>query len=258
MAKKKKQEDDINEDFDMDSSGDINEADDNFGLPDVEFEPLDKSEESEESKESEPEQPKKEEVKQPEKPAYSQGSTYQSSSAESEYELPQGESIAPKIITFAILLIIAAGAIWYFGFYKPKQVAKEKARIEQEKAKARQDSLTRVANLQRMAAEKARQDSIARATELAAQQPKVGEMSTISQRTGRYYVIIGSFIDDDIAKDYAGKLGQQGLSTSLIAPWGNRKFYRLAIADLGSFDEAQAKADELKPTYGEGLWVLKY
>lgn len=257
MAKKKKQDDDINEDFDMDSSGDINEADDNFGLPDVDYEPLETPESSEAKEEPKAEETPKEEkpVETPKREGMGRSTSYESES--STYEAPKGDSVAGKIVTFAILLIIAAGAVWYFGFYKPKQAAKEKARLEQQE-KARKDSLNRVAQQQKLAAaEQARQDSLARIAEQP-EEPEVGQMTTISQRTGRYYIIIGSFIDDDMAKDYADKLGQEGHNTSLIAPWGNRKFYRLAIADLASLDEATTKMDELKGTYGDGLWVLKH
>jgi hypothetical protein len=252
MAKKRNDDDDINEEFGQDSSDDINEADDNFGLPDVEYKTLDESDEPKpESEGSESE--KKSQV-------YSQTSysSEERASSNSGYEPPKAESIAPKLILFAVLLIIAAGAIWYFGFYSPAQKKAEKARIEQQRQAAEAEEAARRAEQQRLARERAVQDSLARVAAAQAEVPEVGIMTTISGRTGRYYVVVGSFVDDDLAKDLANKLGQDGINTSLIPPWGTRKFYRLTMSDLESFDEAQARADELKPTYGEGLWVLKY
>ena len=71
-------------------------------------------------------------------------------------------------------------------------------------------------------------------------------------------MVVNSFIDDDLAADFANKLAGEGVSSSLIPPFSDKKFYRLAVSDHESFDEAQSNADQLKATYGEGLWVLKY
>ncbi len=79
----------------------------------------------------------------------------------------------------------------------------------------------------------------------------------ISAPQGYYYVIVGSYIDKDLATDYAKKLPKQ-LTLTLIAPPKGRHFFRLAIDQATSFEEAKQKADSLKEAYGEQLWVLKY
>ncbi|MBW3544364.1 MAG: SPOR domain-containing protein, partial [Bacteroidetes bacterium] len=88
--------------------------------------------------------------------------------------------------------------------------------------------------------------------------PKEGSVTAITARTGRYYVVVGSFIDGDMAGDYAKKLAAAGRQVTLIEPSGNRKFYRLGIMDAGSFGEASAQLDDLKSTFGQEIWVYKY
>jgi len=61
-----------------------------------------------------------------------------------------------------------------------------------------------------------------------------------------------------LAKGYGNKLAAEGISTSLISPFGTVKYYRLAIASPESFAEAQGNADEIKENYGAALWVLKF
>ncbi len=85
-----------------------------------------------------------------------------------------------------------------------------------------------------------------------------GTLTTINAPTGRTYVIIGSFFDEDLARDYGAKLGKEGVSTTLIMPSGNKKFYRLSVEDFGSITEAVNSLDGLKANYGNSLWVIKY
>ena len=82
--------------------------------------------------------------------------------------------------------------------------------------------------------------------------------TTISEPTGRYYIVIESFVDSDMAADYGKELAGKGMSTALLSPQGKRKFHRLTVGDFGSFVEAQEDANKLKAEYGDDLWVLKY
>lgn len=85
-----------------------------------------------------------------------------------------------------------------------------------------------------------------------------GTVTQLNSSTGRYYVIIASFIDDDLGMDYGKKLAKQGVGTTLLAPKSARGFYRLAIADFVSLQDAAVKAEEAKSTYGNNVWVLRY
>jgi len=109
----------------------------------------------------------------------------------------------------------------------------------------------------------ARADSVAQANAAAADSgpelsPDQGEISTISSRTGRYHVIIGSFFDGDLANDFAKKLAKDGISTTIIAPYGKVRFYRVSLAQSESLQQATAKAEEVKATFGSGVWVIRY
>ncbi len=80
----------------------------------------------------------------------------------------------------------------------------------------------------------------------------------INEPTGRYQVIIASSIDVDLVRDYANKLAQQGMTCNILAPQGNKKFHRLSVANYASLNDATIKAEELKSTFGENVWVIRY
>ncbi|EMR02889.1 SPOR domain-containing protein [Cesiribacter andamanensis] len=89
-------------------------------------------------------------------------------------------------------------------------------------------------------------------------QPAVGQITTISGRTGRYYVIVGSFIDSDMAADYAVKLSKQGHNVTIIEPVGDRKFYRLGVKEGDTFSQLSEELDTYKSTFGQDIWVVRY
>jgi LPXTG-motif cell wall-anchored protein len=101
-------------------------------------------------------------------------------------------------------------------------------------------------------------EPIMEAEEWVPTKPESGEITTISGRTGRYYVIVGSFIDSDMAADYAVKLSKLGNTVTIIEPTGNRKFYRLAVKDGESFDELNEELDTFRSTFGQDIWVVRY
>ena len=88
--------------------------------------------------------------------------------------------------------------------------------------------------------------------------PAEGTIETLADRTGRYYVVVSSSVDGDLAMDRAKKLSASGKSTKIIPPFGKWKYFRLCIADFDSFAGAQSNADASKAEYGDALWVLKY
>jgi hypothetical protein len=249
MARRKKQNE---EDATNENTG--NESDDSFGLPEIEYEPIrrdDTSESTSSYREPEPE-PQQE-------PDYSNDERVQEEQVTEEsyrYTPYQEEpSIWPKVLGILLVIVLALGATWYFVIYQPKE--KERIAAEQAEAaaretarKAKEEEENRI-RLQRQAAEQRRLDSLAAI-------PKEGTIETLNDRTGRYYVVITSALDRDLLMDYARKLSDQGVSTKIIPPFGKHKVSRMAISEGDSFDDAQAKANELKVQYGDGVWVLKY
>ncbi len=80
----------------------------------------------------------------------------------------------------------------------------------------------------------------------------------INAPTGRYHVIVASSIDKDLVHDYGDKLAKQGMMCNILAPRGNRKFHRLSVADFALLNDAAVRAEQLKSTFGEEVWVIRY
>lgn len=252
MARRKKQNE---EDISNENTG--NDSDDSFGLPEIEYEPIRRDEPTEStsasSGDNEP-QPQQEENSYA---GFGQDQHEEPVSGEPYRYTPYQEesSIWPKVLGILFVIVLALGATWYFVIYQPKQ--KERIAAEQAEAaareaarKAREEEENRL-RLQRQAAEQRRLDSLAAI-------PKEGSIETLSERTGRYYVIITSALDRDLLMDYAKKLSNEGVSTKIIPPFGKHKVSRMAVSEGDTFDAAQTKANELKAQYGDGVWVLKY
>jgi type IV secretory pathway VirB10-like protein len=219
-------------------------ADDNFGLPDIDYKPLDRTEPAPEIA-PEPVQ----EVEQPvaeEKPTY----TYETSSYA---EASEPGSLLPRVFAIALMVALALGATWYFAVYRPNVNAEEKA-LQEKRIKDKEEAeRKRLAEEQRLAEERRL------AAEAAANaKPTEGSIETLTDRTQRYYVVAASSIDADLVMDFARKLSAKGVTCKIIPPYGKVKFSRLTIADGDTFAAAQAQADALKAEYTDALWVIKY
>ncbi len=207
---------------------------DNFGLPNMEFKPLDQLD-----KTSAVEDPAEEESSARE-------------AEETNYDEEEGGSKAPMVIAVIIgLVVIVAGFLIYQFVYKPKQ---EKARLEQ-LAKIEADKKVE-ADRQAQLAEAERMKREAEAAANA--KPAEGAIETLTNRTGHYFVIVASAIDGDLIMDQAKRLSAKGTGSKIIPPFGKWKFYRLGIGDYDSFASAQSSADAAKAEYGITLWVMKF
>jgi len=239
MAKNKKDDGDQPDQ----NSGNADDSADNFGLPDVEYKPLDR-----------PVEVVSEPVREPEQPHFERSEESGSESPDYSYEDDEPSSKAPVVISLIILVVIVvAGFLIYKYWYVPK------AEKERRELADRANEEKRKADEVRLAQEKADEerkrmeaDSLAKAT------PAQGTIETLSERTRRYFVVVSSNIDDDLLMDYAKKLSAKGVSSKVIPPFGNTKFYRLAIADFDTFSAAQSSADVSKAEYGSALWVIRY
>ncbi len=85
-----------------------------------------------------------------------------------------------------------------------------------------------------------------------------GAVSPLGSRTGNTYVIVGSFIDDDIANDFARNLSAQGKNPAIIPPFGGAIYYRVAIAGYPTLSQAQRNIDNHRSEFGQDVWLLKY
>ncbi len=202
---------------------------------------------------------------------------------------------AALILIIVLLVLVAGGASFYFLKYKPDQEAKEKARLEQiarEEAekKARELEAQKQANYddlinnadvefqnenweaaKAMYAEASTlypdqnypQGQIAlidaKLAELAAiEAAKPGTIESISSRTGKYYVILSSSIDDDLAMDYAVKLSKEKINVTILKTTDKKHtYFAVSPANFDTYAEAEAAMDNFS-SYGSGLWVLKF
>lgn len=230
MAKRKDKDPQENENL-----NDGNNAEDSFGLPDIEYKPL-------ENPEQEHSQTN---VEEPVRESY----TYK----------PEEEpkSNAPVIIAVIIgLVLVVAVFLIYQYVYKPQAAEKQKKELAAKAAdKQKKEEAARLAR-EKEAEEQRKRDEAA-AAEVA--KPAAGTVETLSSRTGRYYVVVASAVDDDLIMDYANKLSAKGTGSKIIPPFGKWKFYRLTIGgDFDTYALAQTSADSVKPEFGEGAWVIKY
>ena len=219
-------------------------TEDNFGLPDIELTPLDQKVETPAPAPT---------------PAYEQpAQPVVTAPEEKEEDVPVFEeeetrSSASLAITLIVAIaVIAGGFLIYWYVYKPKADKEKKeqaARIEQ--AKKEKEEAERLAK-QREEEERRKREEAANA------KPAVGNIETLSAKTGRYYVVIASSVDGDLVMDQAKKMSKEGKSSKIIPPFGKWKFYRLAVADEDTFAAAQTNADGLKGQYGTGTWVIRY
>jgi hypothetical protein len=114
-------------------------------------------------------------------------------------------------------------------------------------------------------------------SELESAPKAIGAISEISQPLDKYYLIVASFLDNDLAFDYAEKLILSESNVIIIPPFSTSKFTRVALEyetlDNKIFfiptrriflkvvdDEiiANIGLDKYKDEFDEQLWVLKY
>ncbi len=240
----------------------LNEADDSFGLPDLDYKPLD--EESSEEPVVEPEEDSAVEEEENTEDSYTSSYSEESEEEEQEeekpalrYQMEEESSNAPKIIGGIIGVLVLAAVIWYFGFYGPQQkkiAEAEKAKQEELDYKKAQDA---------KAALKKKQEAEAAAAEAAQVANEVeentdAEVEILSERSGRYYIVLESFIDEDFAKDFGNRIAQEGTPSFLIPPYSKKKMQRVAIGGYDSMEEAESGLNNLPEEYGTGKWILKY
>ncbi|HEX6226580.1 MAG TPA: hypothetical protein VFZ52_19300 [Chryseolinea sp.] len=285
MARKKKQPTE-------EPQENLDNTDDTFGLPEVEYQPLKRDEPVKAEEPVLPDEPITPEEKIviinestqviPEPPAAPdpatqfreselaepepvQENTYEEKRTyESEHQTYQPTytykeepaNIWPKVLGVLLLLAIIGGVVWYLAVYRPKQ---EQARLEQErKEQAFQEEARRKEDERRAAAKRAEDEAKNAAAQVEAK-PAIGTIETLSGRSGRYYVVIASSIDGDLIMDYAKKLSATGVSTKIIPPFGKSSFHRLAVAEGDTYATTQETADGMKGgDYGNKVWVVKY
>lgn len=245
-------------DEDWNSEHNREEESDDFGLPDVSYDPLDREQES--SQED-----------------YSYGNSYSESSYEEEsdtyenqeysndvynqpdedFEDEQDNSTKVLLIILGILIVLGGLFAIYWFVIKDQESEPEIVETVPEQTQPEQ---------QQQQPEAIPDDAFTPQEETTEEQPteettpttSQGNIVKIASTSGEYYIVIGSFVDDDLAIDYGRELAAQGVSTYLLDPVGDNKFYRLAVDRFDTWSVAANQMEDLKATFGNNIWVLKY
>lgn len=213
--------DDQNKRPDEEANADQFHADNEFGLPEVEYSPLER-EQSEIAEDR-----------------------FQPESIQSRQNIQpkQKKSSWPMWMALVVILLLAGIFVYFFVFKDNAndQIAKNKQQnagtvVIEEKPKPIEEP------------EETVEPEVA---------PK-GSVSVISSRTGKYHLIVGSFIDSDLARDFAAKLADEGNNAKIIEPSGTRKFYRLSVKEAESIPQLETELEEMRAKYGENVWIVKY
>lgn len=239
------------------------EDDDHFGLPDPNFKPLEELGAEKSEAIAVPVLPTPSPVEEVEHPS----ETIYEPEEEAPFEedlpvVPQPSDVPPdrdrfekeeqrkrRNVLLAVLIpaILLIAGFFVYQYFRSVSFEKEKAAEAARKAQEEQ-------RLKEEQAKKAKEIPVIKAPSI----PESGTIQTLTEKTGRYYVIVHSSIDGDLIMDQAKKFSAQGLSTAIIPPFGKWKFNRLAITSEGTFSLAQQQAEQLKEKYGQDLWVLRY
>ena len=150
------------------------------------------------------------------------------------------------LILIIILLLILVVVYYFFIFSKteePEKLPVEKEVTEQPVEEPIKEEETPVEELPVVEEPEA---------------PVKGEILTISSRQGRFYVVVGSFFDEDGAEDKAMEIIESGINAYVITPQGGQPYTRVGIEESATLQEATTKLETLKGTFGNNIWVLKF
>ena len=235
-------------------------SDEDFGLDDIELEPV--SDSSEEGKTPTPipdpvenietdgkKEVKKEIEKKVEKEetkpfAFNTGDKKvkpvkenQSSSTNSKKKEEEKKDNSIMILVIVLVFVVIAALLYFFVFKKDKPEP-EPVKIEQPRTQPQPEPQPE--------------------PEPEPEPEPIAELFTISAPEGRFYVVVGSFYDGDLAEDKAKAIVASGTSAYVLKPQGGIQFHRVGIVPSESSASAEELRSGLLETYGENIWVLKY
>jgi cell division protein FtsN len=220
--------------------------DENFGLPEkISLKPVQR--EPKETETLKKEEPYSNPVSQPAKPV-----------------TPQVRHVPPKkdyslLITFLIVTLVAAGAVYYFMFYKKgdKQVAENKTeQVTDPNAGDTTETETKTSDP--VETKESTTDNKTNTSNSGTNSGISSGETTITEKVNRYHVVVGGFSVKDNAERLRTELEGKGYPSRIIAPNKNTTLYRVTIGDFDTMKEALAKANTSKSEFQSAPWVLKY
>ena len=182
------------------------------------------------------------------------------------HEEEEEESSREGLIVAAIIgfLVLVGLAVYIFGFGGKEQIASWFGEEKTEQPKLATTPKAEEEATLEPAPEPVYEESEPMATqeEIVPETPAtVGaydNIEAITAPTGRSYIVVGSFVDEDLARDFGNQLLENGTGIRILAPTERAPLmHRVAVADFDTFGEASAQIGEYTLTYGDA-WVLKY
>lgn len=202
---------------------------DNFGLPEVNYSPI--------NRENEP------------PPAFEQSSYYVD---EEENDAKKGWIVA-GVISFFVLISLAVYLFLFNGMDQIGALFSDKPQQSIVREAPRAETPVKKPEV----AEKPAQEPEVTA-EVNPLAPYQG-ITTISEPAGFSYIVIASFVDGDLANDFARKMLDRGIGVKIIQPTNRSPLqHRVAVAEYNTFQEAMQELDSFRSEYGNKAWVLKF
>lgn len=85
-----------------------------------------------------------------------------------------------------------------------------------------------------------------------------GSTTLLSAATGNIYVIVSSFLTEELARKHADILAAEGENPSIIPPFAQGRQYRVAVSDYATLSAAQAALVQHREEFGNDAWLLRY
>ncbi|MEN0016581.1 MAG: hypothetical protein AAF706_03115 [Bacteroidota bacterium] len=85
-----------------------------------------------------------------------------------------------------------------------------------------------------------------------------GLISKVYAPQQHYYVVVGSYIDVDLAMDHAQQLSTQGIDVSILYPQQGKHFFYVGVEESSSYEALHEKWDDLQSLYGTTTWIVRY
>jgi cell division protein FtsN len=82
--------------------------------------------------------------------------------------------------------------------------------------------------------------------------------TAITGQSGRYFVVVGSFVNKKNAFKLKDKISEQGTDATIMEPGAKSRFYLVSVADFDNHEEAINKMRELRASFGKTIWVKKF
>jgi hypothetical protein len=172
----------------------------------------------------------------------------------------------PIFLSLTLLVLIVLGAMAYFLYYLPEYGNPNDAQIAEEVTTPAipEESPTSIAvepDLDDVVVsegiEEERTSDVIAADVAQNQAPT---LTLIQSRAGspRYFIIVGSVVNENFARREAEKYLSDGYDTWIVFPYGDIRNFRIAIGQFESLEAATPDWEAAKKVYGNEIWILKY